>query len=257
MSGPTVISELPQAAGWYGKIPALGDFASRRLSRQFIDAWDEWLQRAISKSRDQLGPDWLDHYLSSPVWRFAMLPGLCGDGCWAGIVMPSVDNVGRHFPLVIAAPLPSQPGMLEWLMTDHGWFEAIEEAALSCLDLTFPVEALEARLARAGCPIRDADASPARLAGAALAGWWHETSGAPFQATLPGCQCVGLLNAASQCLMSDAGHGKSLWWRLDDADGTMQLHAFRGLPPDDCFINLLDRQAPAPDPGGQAGPGST
>ena len=26
--------------GWYGKIPSLGDFASRRLPQSFVAAWD-------------------------------------------------------------------------------------------------------------------------------------------------------------------------------------------------------------------------
>ena len=28
------------AAGWYGKLPTLGDFASRRLDNDFVDIWD-------------------------------------------------------------------------------------------------------------------------------------------------------------------------------------------------------------------------
>ena len=31
------------APGWHGKLPTLGDFASRRLEAPFIEAWDGWL----------------------------------------------------------------------------------------------------------------------------------------------------------------------------------------------------------------------
>ena len=43
------------AAGWFGKMPALGDFASRRLPPAWIEAWDGWLQRELVRSRTALG----------------------------------------------------------------------------------------------------------------------------------------------------------------------------------------------------------
>src|ERR1043165_7880768 len=52
-------------AGWYGKMPCLGDFASRRLTPDFITPWDAWLQRSIATSRQQLGEQWLEIYLTS------------------------------------------------------------------------------------------------------------------------------------------------------------------------------------------------
>lgn len=92
--------------GFYGKLPALGDFVSRRLPRQFIEPWDQWLQSAIAASREQLGSDWLDVYLTSPIWRFGLGAGVCGTGAWAGVLMPSVDKVGRYYPLTLAVPVP-------------------------------------------------------------------------------------------------------------------------------------------------------
>ena len=41
--------------GWYGKIPATGDFITRRLPVAFIEAWDRWLQEVMGGSRDRLG----------------------------------------------------------------------------------------------------------------------------------------------------------------------------------------------------------
>ena len=43
------------SVGIYGKIPAHGDFVSRRLNNDFIRYWDEWLQRGIATSQEQLG----------------------------------------------------------------------------------------------------------------------------------------------------------------------------------------------------------
>ncbi|MCG8100523.1 MAG: type VI secretion system-associated protein TagF, partial [Candidatus Thiodiazotropha taylori] len=87
--------------GLYGKIPSLGDFVTRRLPRGFIAPWETWMQEAIANSREQLGDFWLDNYLTSPMWRFALSPGICGEQGWAGILMPSVDRVGRYYPFTL------------------------------------------------------------------------------------------------------------------------------------------------------------
>ncbi len=92
-------------AGWYGKLPILGDFTRRHLPPAFIDPWDDWLQAGIAGSRAALGGAWLDHYLTAHVWHFVLMPGVLGPPAWAGVCRPSVDRVGRYFPFTLAAPL--------------------------------------------------------------------------------------------------------------------------------------------------------
>ena len=92
--------------GAFGKMPALGDFFRLNLPRDFVDAWDGWLQEELAGSRASLGEHWLDCYLVGPLWRFALGPGLCETRAYAGVMMPSVDRVGRYFPLTVATPLP-------------------------------------------------------------------------------------------------------------------------------------------------------
>jgi hypothetical protein len=43
-------------AGWYGKLACLGDFASRRLSREFIERWDGWRRRARNSAQPGCRP---------------------------------------------------------------------------------------------------------------------------------------------------------------------------------------------------------
>lgn len=238
MSEPTLIT-MPQPAGWYGKIPALGDFASRRLTQQFIGIIDDWLQRSLCDSREQLGNRWLACYLNSPIWRFVLLPGVCGDDCWAGVMMPSVDQVGRHFPLLVAAPFDAEPASLSRLMAAHAWFDGLEDAALACLDLADSVDALEARLARLPVPATPASTALALQAGAALAGWWRGPGNAAFISTLDGSNCAAVIEAAGSCLLGAAGSGNTLWWHSDRSDGALRLHACRGLPLPSIYITLL------------------
>src|SRR5665213_103834 len=106
-------SDVATIPGWYGKLPSLGDFASRRLEADFIEPWDLWLGEAIQAQRDSMGDAWLDAYLQSPPWRFILMPGVLSEFdpglILAGVLMPSVDRVGRYFPLTIAASIAGLP----------------------------------------------------------------------------------------------------------------------------------------------------
>ena len=92
--------------GFYGKLPSHGDFLRRRVSDGFVDAWDSWLRECLAASRTALGAKWLDVYLTSPAWRFVCAPGACGPAPVIGLLAPSVDQVGRYFPLTVVAELP-------------------------------------------------------------------------------------------------------------------------------------------------------
>ncbi len=122
------------SAGWYGKIPGTGDFITRRMPSAFSESWDRWLQSAIAGSRDRLGGRWRDTFLSMPIWRFVLSPGMLTPNAWAGIMAPSVDAVGRYFPLAVASALPSASlDVVRTLLAAEGWFDEIEAIALSAI----------------------------------------------------------------------------------------------------------------------------
>lgn len=120
--------------GFYGKLPMVGDFVSRRLPSEFISSWDGWLQSAVAASREALGDDWLNSYLTSPIWRFLLSPGLCGNQAVAGIIMPSVDRVGRYYPLTVAVLFEPTTQLPSLFTSGNVWFEQLEDAALMGLD---------------------------------------------------------------------------------------------------------------------------
>lgn len=119
--------------GFFGKIPSLGDFVTRDLPREFLDSWDEWLQRSVAESKAALGDAWLNTYLTSPIWRFILLPGVCGKCGWAGIMTPSVDKVGRYFPLTFVSSLGDEVQPFQVLENAADWFAAAESLALTVL----------------------------------------------------------------------------------------------------------------------------
>jgi len=121
--------------GWFGKLPGMGDFAHRRLPEPFRAVWDQWLQRGMSRLRDRA--DWTERYLEAPIWCFALGRQVAGDRAWIGVLMPSVDGVGRYFPFAIAVELEADsPGTLrgEALAAALRWWAHATQAALEGLD---------------------------------------------------------------------------------------------------------------------------
>jgi len=149
--------------GFYGKVPSEGDFVSRRLPWEFTSTWDAWLQLGLQASRAALGERWLEAYLSAPVWRFQVAPGVCGPRGWRGFFFASVDRVGRYFPLTVAAPDESgrAPALATLASDDERW-RACEDAALAALDPRVALDALDRAVEALALPAAgetDADAS--------------------------------------------------------------------------------------------------
>jgi type VI secretion system protein ImpM len=137
------------SAGWYGKIPGTGDFIARRMPSSFSEAWDRWLQAAIAGSRERLGGRWRDTFLSMPIWRFVLSPGMLTQNAWAGIMAPSVDAVGRYFPLAVASALPSASlDVVGTLLAAEAWFDEIETIALSAIAPAADSAAIDAAIAQ-------------------------------------------------------------------------------------------------------------
>ncbi|MDJ0908255.1 MAG: type VI secretion system-associated protein TagF [Woeseiaceae bacterium] len=119
---------------FYGKLPARGDFITRSLPREFINRWDEWLQSGMNSSRQALGDAWLDTYLTSPLWRFVLPAGICGNTAWAGVLMPSMDKVGRYFPMTVTRQIDGTRSPMCSAVQNPHWFAAVEELLLDALD---------------------------------------------------------------------------------------------------------------------------
>jgi type VI secretion system ImpM family protein len=121
------------AVGFYGKLPSHGDFLRRRASDSFVTGWDAWLQAGMTASRSALGDAWLDTYLTSPVWRFACESGACGSTSVVGVLVPSIDRVGRYFPLTVVAELPVDVSVVTVATRGVPFFEAAERLLIETL----------------------------------------------------------------------------------------------------------------------------
>lgn len=153
--------------GFYGKLPARGDFVRAGLPRSFTDPWDDWLRVAIAGSRTKMGDDWLPAYLESPVWRFCLPPGLCGSLPAVGLMLPSVDKAGRYFPLTFAALCERGCGV-------DAWLDRCEDAGFAALEQDSPPDAIIAAIGQPEPALRERDRTGASSHDSI---WW--TQGSP------------------------------------------------------------------------------
>ena len=119
--------------GFYGKLPTHGDFLRRRTSDAFVAGWDAWLQAGMAASQAALGDRWLDVYLTSPAWRFVCAAGACGPAPVAGVLVPSIDRVGRYFPLTVVAELSPDTPIVTVAMQASAFFTAAEQLLVDTL----------------------------------------------------------------------------------------------------------------------------
>jgi len=226
----------PEAAGWFGKLACLGDFASRRLPHEFTQVCDAWLSRGVEASRAQLGERWLEVYLTSPLWRFAWAPGVLDARWWFGVMMPSVDGVGRYFPLLIAQPRLEAPRSTPDLDRLERWFEQLAQAALATLQPGATLERFESDLARAPAwPVPEALPAARPLVGAAVQRPDHIRHPVPAGMTL--AECLRQIGAADALRRFQ---GCSSWWPLRPGGSDSGLSVAVGLPAAESFAQLLE-----------------
>ena len=83
----------------FGKLPAHGDFVTRGLTAGERDTLDDWLTRSLDEARVRLGEHYESIYDRAPPWRFAAHGR---QGWTAGVMVLSVDRVGRRYPVLVA-----------------------------------------------------------------------------------------------------------------------------------------------------------
>lgn len=122
---------VQELCGLFGKLPQQADFVRLHLDEGFTERWHAWLQTSLSVSREQLGDEWLERYLTSPAWRFALSPGAAAEQGVVGVLIPSVDEVGRYYPLTVAHC--GDHDVWGAYLGGDDWFDAVEQVAVAAL----------------------------------------------------------------------------------------------------------------------------
>lgn len=134
--------------GFFGKLPGHGDFVRAGLPEAIVAGWDAWVRAGLAESRATLGAAWRDAFLEAPVWRFRFGPGLLGAAGLAGVMAPSVDSVGRYFPLMLGAAMAAPPAPAE----APPWFDALAAVVTDAVCDDWPRQRLAAAVDGTGMP---------------------------------------------------------------------------------------------------------
>jgi type VI secretion system protein ImpM len=228
--------------GFYGKLPSHGDFLRRRMSDAFVGVWDPWLQDCIAASRSALGERWLDVYLTSPAWRFACAGGVCGAAPVVGLMVPSVDRVGRYFPLTVVGELPAGSSVISAASKTAAFFDAAERLVIETLaseqvDLeTFDDEITqlaEELTSDTVAPRMAFDPIAAQILDGGVQAYWQMPIDSPSQ-----------LGPAFEELLSQRLSAVYdplvLWWTSGSSVVVPSCLIAKGLPHPDAFAALLD-----------------
>ena len=146
------------APGFFGKVPARGDFLTRRLPPGVATSWDDWLGMLTSAVREAAGEAWPEAWLTAPLWHFTLGPALAPATGVTGVLIASADRVGRLFPFTVLGPSAGVP--------DQSWSGEVETLALAALEDDFDPDALDDALSRLGPPSEGAPLGPGQSF------WW-------------------------------------------------------------------------------------
>jgi type VI secretion system protein ImpM len=228
--------------GFYGKLPSHGDFLRRRVPDAFVRVWDPWLQECMASSRAVLGDRWLDVYLTSPSWRFACAAGTFGASPVIGVMVPSVDRVGRYFHLTFVSELPMGTSIVAAATTLEAFFESAERLAVDTLaDEQIDFDGFDGQVARLSQVLEglltDAqvvgDPEAAAILGGNGAKRWHMPLGTPPRL---GALFEQLIAQRLAELYDPVG----LWWTEGSSIVEPSCLIAKGLPNPQGFAALLD-----------------
>lgn len=206
--------------GFYGKLASRGDFVSRDLEPAFTQPWDNWLAAGMLASQQQLGEGWLSAYLISPLWRFALAAGVCGPNAMVGVLMPSIDRVGRYFPLTVAQTLAPGQSVAGLAGGAEEWFGLVEKLMLSTLNQGVGFGVFEAALSRLTQLPAVARGPVSRMAGLQIFSAF-DIHARQFEIAAIACESV------------------SLWWGNGGEGVSQGLIRCKGLPDPQHFGSLL------------------
>jgi type VI secretion system protein ImpM len=194
----------------YGKLPAAGDFLVRGLQRDVQQAIDDWLACGML-ALQQAADDWLERYLVAPVWTFVAPAGRLSAEAVAGALMPSVDRVGRYFPLIVLRPLDG-PATADQAQALCGELQRVAAVLPGALHETLGAEALLERV--------------------------DECSERRHRPDLAAAPVAGAIGNARLLAPYRAAGDVSVWWSLAAPPAPMRYLTHRGRVDTELFVEL-------------------
>ena len=205
------MANTSQVAG-FGKVPRMGDFVRVRAHAEPTASFENWIQEAMAYGEAKRGAAWPAIYQGGAIHAFVFRPpkkskSASPASVVAGVFRPSLDAVGRRFPLVVAAPLAEQivapgPHLLPLVLGD--FFEAATQQLMT-VDSVGSLEEFERHVSRVASPYLD----DAAARNAEYTQWAYNTPLATAWSVVYGDpnsrQPIHAINTISECLASFRG----------------------------------------------------
>lgn len=224
------------ALALYGKLISKRDFIAVDLPNGFLARWEPWLQGSMSAAMHEFGQGWPQIFFTAPIWRFWFGSAVLGTQV-LGVMMPSMDGVGRQFPLTLLAT-PPQGRIFRSLLHDPqaGWFEKAEDFLLATLDdgasYESTIQAMKAHDLPAAAMIPDLPEGVSELAGVKIAVGHPD---ADYAMPLSG------LLAAQRAAQDET---RTLWWTIGGEHYPPLAFEAAGLPPASLFAQMMRSRTP-------------
>jgi len=115
----------PPLVGWFGKLPALGDFTGRELPLSLREHIHAWCSDGMGQLTQKYAQAWKATYQLAPVWHFAMNAHLWDIRPLLGCVAPSIDSIGRCSPVLALSSIDA-PRIKDHLPPRSRWLYEVE-----------------------------------------------------------------------------------------------------------------------------------
>ena len=220
---------IPQLnrTGYFGKLPVRGDFIQRNLPNEFISLWDNWLQTVISASQKTLNDNWLNTYLVSPIWRFFIT--LENGSQYTGIMLPSVDKVGRYFPFTIATQVKPEHKIISFVNDNADWYYRAEEVALLGLEENINYEQLNQAIDNLSILEKEDH------------GQSFERTSKAYHVSLNDSTLDIAISRLQSRINKTQTTNVSYWWN-QQSDNEGDMICYLGMPDDNIYVAMLDGQ---------------
>ena len=208
------------AAGYYGKVPQIGDFITQRVSQNTVSIWDHWLRHGLYEMKSMSEPAGLtERCHTKAIWNFILPPAVAGQQL-IGLIGASNDRVGRQFPFTLFKPIivrSNQQIRLEHIapfFLQHGpIIRALQQRQLGLERLEHALNAVsgwEMDVRPGGSPATSGDIFEVLS---------EETTVTPVNGMLPwpGLSLVEIMHGDS-----------SYWWTNQAAGGSQRAFTHRG-----------------------------
>jgi len=210
----------PLNFAWFGKMPSVGDFISRRMPFLLQQFWDHWCASGLESLKQASGATGWDIWRGSPMWAF-LLPAQAGiSHSQLGVFAPSCDRVGRIFPFLVILPLPhDMAGSILPRAAGLGlsWAQVIAQAQISRQSINELDSALAAALAEVlNTPLTVEDG----------------------ETTLPHDMSPLTLPWPDLASTFDTQGGEGFWWSVPPVTTRFRAKAHRGAPNNALFLGL-------------------